>query len=66
MTKATPNPFGGTFDKDANGELNGRVTDRASAAFVKVGKWEQFTPAQKEKRLLDGVAFISASSPSTA
>ena len=60
ITKATPNPFGGTFDKDASGELNGRVTDRASAAFLKVGKWEQFTPAQKEKRVLEGVAFISA------
>jgi len=60
VTKATPNPFGGTFDKDASGELNGRVTDRASAPLLKVGKWEQFTPAQKEKRLLEGVAFISA------
>jgi hypothetical protein len=60
VTKATPNPFGGTFDKDASGELNGRVTDRAGAALFKVGKWEQFTPAQKEKRVLEGVAFISA------
>src|SRR4051812_27832903 len=60
VTKATPNPFGGTFDKDAAGELNGRVTDRAGAVLFKVGKWEQFTPAQKEKRVLDGVAFISA------
>jgi predicted amidohydrolase YtcJ len=60
ITKGTPNPFGGTFDKDDSGELNGRVTDRATAVFLKVGKWEQFTPAQKEKRLLEGVAFISA------
>ncbi|HEY2009393.1 MAG TPA: amidohydrolase [Rhizomicrobium sp.] len=60
ITNATPNPFGGTYDKDTNGELNGRVTDRAAAAVLKAGKWEQFTPAQKEKRLLDGVAFISA------
>ena len=60
VTKATPNPFGGTFDKDANGELNGRVTDRAGAVLLKAGKWEQFTPAQKEKRVLEGVAFISA------
>jgi len=60
VTKSTPNPFGGTFDKDAGGELNGRVTDRAGSIFEKVGKWEQFTPAQKEKRLLEGVAFISA------
>jgi len=60
VTKATPNPFGGTFDKDAQGELNGRVTDRAIAALAKAGKREQFTPAQREKRVLEGVAFISA------
>jgi len=59
VTKATPNPFGGTFDKDAQGELNGRVTDRAMAALVKAGKHEQFTPAQKETRVMNGVAFIS-------
>jgi len=60
VTRNTPNPFGGTFDKDANGELNGRVTDRAIAALAKAGKREQFTPAQREKRVMDGVAFISA------
>jgi len=60
VTKATPNPFGGTFDKDAGGELNGRVTDRAMTALVKAGKHEQFTSAQREKRVMDGVAFISA------
>ena len=59
ITKATPNPFGGTYDKDAEGALNGRVTDRAIAPFNKVGKREQFTPAQRQKRVLDGVAFIS-------
>jgi predicted amidohydrolase YtcJ len=60
VTKATPNPFGGTFDKDTSGELSGRVTDRAMAALVKAGKHEQFTPAQRGKRVMDGVAFISA------
>jgi predicted amidohydrolase YtcJ len=60
ITKATPNPFGGTFDKDAQGELNGRITDRAMAAVLKAGKREQYTPAQREKRVLEGVAFISA------
>jgi len=59
VTKATPNPFGGTFDKDTSGELNGRVTDRAMAAFARAGKREQFTPAQREKRVLEGVTFIS-------
>jgi predicted amidohydrolase YtcJ len=59
ITKATPNPYGGTYDKDDKGELNGRVTDLARATFAKVGKRETFTPAQQEKRRLDGVAFIS-------
>ena len=36
-TKDTPDPMGGTYDKDANGELNGRVTDLASRPFAKVG-----------------------------
>src|SRR5580658_1447389 len=30
VNKNTPNPLGGTFDRDANGEINGRVTDRAT------------------------------------
>src|SRR5215472_6042176 len=35
INKSTPNPPGGTFDRDASGELNGRVTDRAKAAFAR-------------------------------
>lgn len=60
VTKNTPNPFGGTFDKDEKGELNGRITDRAIAAFAKAGKRQEFTQAQREKRVMEGVAFISA------
>lgn len=60
ITKATPDPFGGTFDKDAKGELNGRVTDRAMTVLAKAGTHESFTPAQKQKRVMEGVAFISA------
>jgi predicted amidohydrolase YtcJ len=60
VTKNTPNPYGGTFDRDADGALNGRVTDLAISVLLKIGDKEQFTPAQKEKRLLEGVAFISA------
>ena len=33
INRNTPNPPGGTFDRDANGDLNGRVTDRARGAF---------------------------------
>ncbi|QHN04264.1 amidohydrolase [Granulicella sp. WH15] len=59
ITKDTPNPPGGTFDKNEQGELNGRVTDRARVVLDKVGSFESFTPAVKEKRVLDGVAFMS-------
>jgi predicted amidohydrolase YtcJ len=59
VTKDTPNPPGGTFDKDANGELNGRVTDRASGAIARVGKRQTFTPEQREQRDRDGIAHIS-------
>jgi predicted amidohydrolase YtcJ len=59
VTEATPNPMGGTFDKDENGELNGRVTDLASAAFNAVGTRPTFTAAQIEQRARDGIAHIS-------
>ena len=59
VTKNTPNPMGGTFEKDANGELNGRVTDLASAAFQKVGTRRTYTPAEQEIRSRDGMAHIS-------
>ncbi|MGE5732136.1 MAG: amidohydrolase, partial [Gemmatimonas sp.] len=59
ITKSTPNPPGGTFDRDANGELNGRVTDRARAAVNRAGKRPTFTPEQIAQRDRDGLAYIS-------
>jgi predicted amidohydrolase YtcJ len=59
VSKKTPNPMGGTFDRDANGDLNGRVTDRANDVFENVGKREVFTPEQREQRDRDGLAYIS-------
>ncbi len=59
INKNTPNPPGGTYDHDANGELNGRVTDRARSVFDKVGKHETFTEEQKLQRDRDGLAYIS-------
>ena len=55
ITKNTPNPFGGTYDKDRKGELNGRVTDRGNEAFSKVGRHQTFAPAQVRK----GLAYMS-------
>lgn len=59
VTKNTPNSFGGTYDKDPNGELNGRVTDRARGVFAKVGTRATFTPAEQLQRDREGLAFIS-------
>ena len=59
VTKDTPNPPGGTFDRDENGELNGRVTDRARNAVSRAGKRPTFTPEQMAQRDRDGIAHIS-------
>jgi predicted amidohydrolase YtcJ len=59
VTKNTPNPFGGTFEKDARGELNGRVTDLGMQIINKVGKRIKYTPGQIAERDRNGLAFIS-------
>jgi predicted amidohydrolase YtcJ len=59
VTAATPNPPGGTFDHGPDGQLNGRVTDRANAVFDTVGKWETFSPEETARRARDGLAHIS-------
>lgn len=59
INKNTPNPPGGTFDRDADGELNGRVTDRATAALNRVGTRPTFTAEQTMQRDRDGLAYIS-------
>jgi predicted amidohydrolase YtcJ len=59
INKNTPNPPGGTYDHDANGDLNGRVTDRATGALNRVGARPTFTAEQREQRDRDGLAFIS-------
>jgi predicted amidohydrolase YtcJ len=59
INKNTPNPPGGTYDKDANGELNGRVTDRARSVFEKAGKRPVFNEEQRLQRARDGLTHIS-------
>jgi predicted amidohydrolase YtcJ len=59
VTKDTPNPPGGTFDRDASGELNGRVTDRARAVFNDVGIRPVYTPIERAARERAGIAHIS-------
>src|ERR1700689_319059 len=63
----TPNPAGGTFDKDSTGDLTGRVTDNAKSAFYRVGKRRNVTPensgldasAASLEREVAGLAHIS-------
>src|SRR6266849_3034285 len=59
INKNTPNPPGGTYDRDANGDLNGRVTDRARTPFTNVGKRPTYTAAQTLQRNREGLAYIS-------
>ncbi len=59
ITKSTPQPFGGTFDRDSSGELNGRVTDNAQDQLWKVGKRPQYSEAEKLTRAKAGLAHMS-------
>ncbi len=59
INKNTPNPPGGTYDRDANGDLNGRVTDRARTPFNRAGKRPTYTAEQTLRRNREGLAFIS-------
>jgi len=52
----TPNPAGGTFDRDSTGALNGRVTDTAKNVFNRVGKREALNALDRE---IAGTAHIS-------
>ncbi|HEY7301201.1 MAG TPA: amidohydrolase [Xanthobacteraceae bacterium] len=59
VTRNTPDSPAGTFDRDANGELNGRVTDRARNVFNNVGKRPSYTAEQIRRRNRDALTFIS-------
>jgi predicted amidohydrolase YtcJ len=59
VTRNTPDPAGGTFDKDPNGELNGRVTDRARNVFNDVSPRPAFSAEETARRTRDGLAHIS-------
>lgn len=59
ITRETPNPRGGTIDRDANGDLDGRVTDNAMDLFDTVGTRPKFTPTQKAERARAAAAHMS-------
>jgi predicted amidohydrolase YtcJ len=59
VTRDTPNPPGGTFDRDPGGELNGRVTDRARDVFTGVSPRPALSAEETARRSRDGLAYIS-------
>jgi predicted amidohydrolase YtcJ len=59
VTKATKDSAAGTYDRDPNGELNGRVTDRARGVFARAGKRPAYTAEQTLTRNRDAMSFIS-------
>jgi predicted amidohydrolase YtcJ len=59
VTRDVTNTAGGTFDRDGQGELNGRVTDTARGVFNNVGKRPTYSAAEAEQRARDGIAHIS-------
>jgi len=59
VTKGTPNPAGGTYDRDEKGELSGRVTDNARGVFNNIGSRPTYTAAEMDQRGKDGIAHIS-------
>jgi predicted amidohydrolase YtcJ len=67
VNSRTPNPAGGTFDRDSSGALNGRVTDNANSVFRRAGKRQTVTeensrldaPADALDREIAGTTHIS-------
>jgi predicted amidohydrolase YtcJ len=59
VTKDTADSAAGTYDRDENGNFNGRVTDRARDVFLKVGKRTSYSPEQTRARNRDALSFIS-------
>ena len=59
VTRDTQSRAEGTYDKDANGELTGRVTDRARSVFANVGKRPTYSEAEQRVRSRNGHAYMS-------
>jgi predicted amidohydrolase YtcJ len=59
VTRNTPDPPDGRFERDESGELSGMVAEHARAVFRNVGKREQFTPEEERRRGQAGMTYIS-------
>jgi predicted amidohydrolase YtcJ len=59
VTRDTPNPPGGTFDRLPDGRLSGRITDNAIDLVEEKGQRPVLDAAEKAKRMRAGMAHIS-------
>src|SRR5262252_10627853 len=57
VTEATRSSAAGTFDRDDNGKLNGRVTDRARLVFNTIGKRTTYSAEQTALRNRDALSY---------
>lgn len=60
ISNLTPDPMGGTYDKDPEGQLTGRVTDRAMYPLREVGTRQTFSATEQAQRSRDSMAYISS------
>ena len=59
VRKDTPDPTGGRFARDKDGELTGQVAELARNVFSSVGERETFTPDQQRERARSGMRHMS-------
>jgi predicted amidohydrolase YtcJ len=59
VTRSTPDPAGGRFERDASGELTGKVAEDARQVLNRAGRREEFTAAERRQRARDGLRHIS-------
>jgi predicted amidohydrolase YtcJ len=59
ITATTPNPPDGTFERDANGNLTGQVTERANDFFSNIAPTVPVSPEERTRRTREGYAYIS-------
>jgi hypothetical protein len=59
VTRDTPDPTGGRFNRDANGDLDGMVAELARGVMSRGGQRVRFTPEEQRARSTQGMAHIS-------
>ena len=59
VTRDTPDPTGGRFNRDANGDLDGMVAELARGVMSRGGQRVRFTPDEQRARSTQGMAHIS-------